>query len=73
MALYSGLRRNEILRLKWEDVNFNNKMITIMDGKNKECRFEPIHPIVENMLKDRKKHQKAKFLRLQMFQNSSKI
>lgn len=64
MALYSGLRRNETLRLKWEDVNFNNKMITVMDEKNKEYRFEPIHPMVEKMLKDRKKTSNGRIFKI---------
>ncbi len=31
LAVYCGLRRSELLGLKWEHVNFKNKTITILD------------------------------------------
>jgi len=29
IALYTGMRRGELFRLKWSDVNFRRKIITI--------------------------------------------
>ncbi len=43
MALLTGMRRGEILRLTWKDVNFNNSIIQIRETKNGEIREVPIH------------------------------
>jgi len=50
---YSGARRNEVLRLKWSDVDWERKQITIgSDGltKNRENRVVDFNPSLETHL-----------------------
>ncbi|MFI5323366.1 MAG: tyrosine-type recombinase/integrase [Thermodesulfobacteriota bacterium] len=44
-ALYTGLRKSEIISLKWEDVDFNSGIITIdqTNAKSKKARRIPIN------------------------------
>lgn len=42
IALYSGMRRSEILKLKWSDIDFNLKTITLTETKSGERRIIPI-------------------------------
>ena len=41
-ALHTGMRRGEILRLKWEDVDLDRRLIYVRDSKNSESREVPI-------------------------------
>jgi integrase len=40
-ALHTGMRKSEILRLKWQDVDFSAKTITVHRTKNNEPRVIP--------------------------------
>lgn len=55
MAYYTGMRRSEIINLKWTEVDLNNKIIHItnttnFNTKNKKDRFVPMHPVVFELL-----------------------
>ncbi|MCM8772762.1 MAG: tyrosine-type recombinase/integrase [Candidatus Omnitrophica bacterium] len=50
IALNTGMRQGEILNLKWKDIDFKEKIITIWDTKSKEKRYIPINEIVYNTL-----------------------
>ena len=41
-ALHTGMRRGEILNLKWPDVDFKNRIITVQDSKSGKKRMLPI-------------------------------
>jgi len=41
-ALHTGMRRGEILKLKWADIGFNNRLIEVVETKNNEKRYVPI-------------------------------
>ena len=41
-ALFTGMRKSEILKLKWEDVNFTQGIIFVRDSKNGETREIPM-------------------------------
>ena len=41
-ALHIGMRRGEILKLKWENIDFNNCLIEVVETKNNEKRYIPI-------------------------------
>ena len=50
-ARHTGLRRGEIFKLKWDDIDWDNKRITICARKNNTSMIIPIKEIIYNMLK----------------------
>lgn len=52
-ALNTGMRRGEIFNLQWKDIDFNNNLIWIQSGmqKNDELSSIPINQTVRNLLK----------------------
>ncbi len=42
LALSTGMRKNEILNLRWEDIDLKRGMIAIVDSKNGERRAVPL-------------------------------
>jgi integrase len=42
LALYTGARRNEILKLEWQHVDLAGKRVTFIDTKNKADRTVPL-------------------------------
>lgn len=51
-ALNTGIRRSEIFKLKWTDVDLKNHLIRIEYGKNNKQRFIPINAQLEDTLRD---------------------
>jgi integrase len=47
---YTGMRRDEICSLIWEDVDFENRELRIV-GKKKKLRRVPIHPVLAKVLR----------------------
>jgi integrase len=52
--LFSGLRRNEALTLKWEDIDFKYDSFTIEDTKNHETHSLPLTSVLLEVLDRRK-------------------
>ena len=52
--LFTGLRRNEALELKWEDIDFQDKSFTIEDTKNHETHKMPLTWLLIEVLERRK-------------------
>ena len=52
--LFTGLRRNEALELKWEDIDFQDKSFTIEDTKNHETHKMPLTWLLFEVLERRK-------------------
>jgi integrase len=50
-ALNTGLRRGEIFNLKWFDVDFQNKVISIKERKNSKDLVLPMNKNIESLLK----------------------
>ncbi|MFH0796626.1 MAG: site-specific integrase [Candidatus Omnitrophota bacterium] len=50
IALNTGMRRSEILGLKWQDIDFDQKNITLLDTKNGERRQVPMNSAVLDVL-----------------------
>lgn len=51
IAIYTGLRRSEILNLKVSDINLRDRHILIRESKNGEIRYVPINSLLMNTLK----------------------
>lgn len=50
VALNTGLRRSEIFNLKWENIDFRNRILMVEMSKNNEKRAVPINQIVYELL-----------------------
>ena len=50
VALHTGMRKGEVLKLKWENVDFERREITIVETKDDEDRVVPMNPLLFNLL-----------------------
>lgn len=50
LALYSGMRRSEILKLRWEDVDFERGFIRLVDPKGGRDQIIPMNGYVRTIL-----------------------
>ncbi len=53
-TLFTGLRRNEVAKLKWKLVDFDERSFTVVDTKNNEPHTLPLSDFLFRLLKDRK-------------------
>jgi integrase len=51
LALLLGMRFGEIVGLKWENIDYANRLITLEKTKNGDARILPLTPVVEEILK----------------------
>ncbi|SLM31037.1 Site-specific recombinase, phage integrase family (fragment) [Desulfamplus magnetovallimortis] len=51
LALYTGMRRTEIFKLQWHDINFKTGFITIRDPKGGVDQRIPINELAEEVLR----------------------
>lgn len=51
-ALNTGMRRGEIYNLKWDDVDFSRRVITIQESKSGKKRIVPMNDRVMNLLRE---------------------
>jgi len=51
IAYLTGMRRSEILNLKWCDIDFERKTISVKSGKTKKIRIIPIHSYLVSVFK----------------------
>lgn len=61
-AATTGMRRGEIINLKWDDVNLEEGFIFVRDSKNYESRTVTIHPKLKEallLLKDKRQNDYA--------------
>jgi len=59
VALHSGMRRGEILALRWQDIDFNRGILTVHKSKNKEKRGIPLTERLQETLKALKEETKV--------------
>jgi len=50
MAIFSGMRKSEILNLKWKDVDFQNNLIVLSDTKSGKTREIPLNNTMREVL-----------------------
>lgn len=59
LAILTGLRRGEILALRWRHVDFNAGLLTVEDSKSGESRRVPLHPALVDDLRSRRGRPEA--------------
>lgn len=62
VALNTGLRKSEILQLRWRDVDFREKRITVLKTKNNELRVIPMNETVARELAGIGRHPESEFV-----------
>jgi len=55
LGIYAGLRRGEMLRLRWDDIDFQHKVIYIKKAKGKKVRSVPLNSTLAGILAKYKK------------------
>jgi integrase len=58
MALHTGMRKGEILNLRWEHINWERKTVLLTDTKNGEARRLPIDAMLLRELSDHRSRVK---------------
>ena len=53
LVLFTGLRASEASTLRWEQIDFKDRTLTLGDPKNREPFTLPLSDVVENILKER--------------------
>ena len=62
VAIFTGMRRGEILGLKWRDIDFKRNFITLLDTKNGEKREVPMSELVKTALIRVRKHPDSQYI-----------
>ncbi len=62
LALFTGMRRGEILGLKWHDIDVKRNIITLLDTKNGEKREVPMNEQVKTALIRVRKHPDTAYI-----------
>ena len=60
LLLFTGLRRQEAARLKWQDIDFKARAITVDNTKNRETLTLPLSDYVFDLLKEMKAQAEKK-------------
>ncbi|MFC1733562.1 tyrosine-type recombinase/integrase [candidate division KSB1 bacterium] len=50
LALYTGMRRGEMFRLKWDDIDFSRKIITLVTPKGGKVQRIPLSEMAQKVL-----------------------
>jgi integrase len=58
-ALNTGMRKSELLDLRWEDVDLDQRLICIKNAKNHKKRYIPINDVVHDLFKEQRRRDKA--------------
>lgn len=62
MAVFTGMRKSEILNLEWKNVDLTHGIIYLMDTKNNERREVLMNDIVKRALKEAPKHEGSPYV-----------
>lgn len=58
IAFYSGMRREEVSRLEWPDVRFNEGLLTVRKSKTGRGRVIPLASALETYLHNVPQHER---------------
>ncbi len=50
LLYYTGIRRNELLKLNWDDLNLSKSTLIVRSGKGNKDRLIPIHSTLSKLL-----------------------
>ncbi len=62
IALHTGLRKKEILQLKWKDIYFEKRKITVSITKTNEIRIVPMNETLYRELKEISRDAESEYL-----------
>jgi len=62
VALNTGMRKGEILHLKWSDIDLENQIIHITDTKNREVREIPMNEVATRTVLGIKKNPRGPYV-----------
>lgn len=62
VCLFTGLRKNEAAALKWSDIDFKAKTLTVRDTKNHEDHTLPLSDVLYSLFKERKQGADSLFV-----------
>jgi integrase len=73
MALHTGMRKGEILGLKWDDINWEKRLVLLTHTKNGEARRIPIDSILLDELSEHRSRVKNNELVFPSFDRNGKV
>jgi len=62
LLIFTGLRRQEAAKLKWEQVDLKAKILRIVDTKNHEAHVLPLSNYLFDLLSQRKQQENSKYV-----------
>ena len=62
LAVFAGMRRGEILKLKWNNIDYKRGIITLLDTKNGEKRELPMNKEVKDAFIQVRKHPESPYV-----------
>ncbi len=62
VAMNTGMRKSEILNLKWEDVNFKDGYLIVRESKNNDSRIIPMNKVLMETIKSVKNNNSNEYL-----------
>jgi integrase len=62
VLIFSGLRRNEALKLKWPDIDFADRTLLVRDPKNSEDHLLPLSDALLDIFQSRHENAEGEFV-----------
>jgi len=61
-AANTGMRRGEVLNLKWDEIDFDTGLLYVNKTKNGERRVVPMNQTVRGLLSNTDRHLESEFV-----------
>ena len=62
LAVFAGMRRGEIFKLKWNNIDYKRGIITLLDTKNGDKREVPMNKEVKDAIIQVRKHPESPYV-----------